>query len=186
MVKKLYLVVAISIIVIISSVGLMILYNPEKVEYTYKVEIHSPSVDPYILIVPIPINRDGSASAIIEDIQVTKGNGTFTTVRTDHGYGLIISGKGDVLLEAIGNDLEGKIPYKLSMYFENKTQAGFWVYSNTTNEYVTVDIDFNILSKTESIIPIVASSCWYHGHGSGNVKEGWNLVEGRVEGAIAD
>ncbi len=151
----------------------------ENNEYEYLAKIRTVSEDNYTIIVPIVVNQvDENISSIINDLDIL-GNGNYKIEHTEYGIGLNISARGNVTIEAKGNNF---VEYGiLSLKFDSDGDG------ITRDEGPDVEYWYYFTSKSNMSVNLEIKCRIKHGPSSykselflTNIsKMGWNRKDGR-------
>jgi hypothetical protein len=138
--------------------------SEQTMETEYSIEITSPDDENYTLILPIPVDGNGNPEPVVQDIQVVKGNGTFSVVHESYGWVMIIEGKKDLIIRgdrhyftepAVPSMVNSSGPPIQNPLFSWGSEIpGYWnttIYSSKNNLYLRVEYSLSRYSSYPSV-----------------------------------
>jgi hypothetical protein len=187
--------VRVAICIMLLSISVSGCFEDEKekksnndLSYEFLIIIESENDGEYNLIVPIPINQNGSESQINDYLEIIKGKGTFNIVITKYGYALNITSDSSISLQSKGNnkldiELEHEKPKtQLSLLYDENNNSimdeyddvKYWFYLNSTNnKSLNVKLSLNIVKSRNSDFTEIF--CYI----DDELLNGWQKIEGR-------
>lgn len=162
-------------------------YKTPEIHYIYTIEIMPSAEGDYVLNLPLPINKDGTVSKIVEELRIEEGYGTYKVVNTSYGKSLRVSSNIPVILKASGNE---RLDIKIE---NNKPVTSLSMVNNSGHYYgsgfIECWVHCDMSPEVENITIRINLHVWYdpgdHGSGrdidaEGNVVQGWQLIPGRI------
>ena len=151
--------------------------DENEIDFNYNIEITPNFQEKCSIYVPIPLTESNNISKIIDDIQITTGNGTINIIETKYGFALQIIINGKVLIESKGRSLDGYYNY-LSMrndtnINEPTTSTQNWFYCDKPSENGSIQISLICESRNMTNNKHMISSI------NGEIKtNGWLILIG--------